>query len=147
QAGEARQQGPDRFRRWPQFAGLGYPALGIVGVALFAPGDREAVALAAVHHERNSLGGLAEGDRQAAGRQRIERAGVAGALGLEQALEHGNRVRRGHADRLVENDPAVDVALVATRLVVLARLLGVTWIVVAGAALAVATFVVATRLI
>src|SRR2546423_1992685 len=147
QAGETRQQCPDRVGGRPQFAGLGHPAFGIVGVALLAPGNREAVALAAVHHEGNRLGGFAERDRQAAGCQWIERAGVAGALGLEQALEHGNRVRRSHADRLVENDPAVDVALVATRLVVLARLLGVTGIVVAGAALAGATFVVAPRLL
>src|SRR5207248_9983675 len=132
-AGEARQQGPDRFRRRPQFAGLRYPAFGIVGVALLAPGDREAVALAAIHHERNRLGRFAERDRQAAGRQRIERAGVAGALGLEQALEHGNRVRRSHADRLVENHPAMDGALVATRLVVLARLRVVARIGVAAA--------------
>ncbi len=78
---------------------------------------------------------------------------MARALGLEQALEHGNRVGRSHADRLVENHPAMNVALVATRLVVLARLLGVARIVVAaaliivaGAALAVAgaTFVVAS---
>src|SRR6185295_19048200 len=123
-------------------------------VALLAPGDREAVALAAVHHEGNRLGGFAERNRQAAGGERIERAGMAGALGLEQALEHGDRVRRGHADRLVEHHPAMNVALVAPRLVVLARLLSVAWIVVAAAlivvagvalAIAGATFVVAAR--
>src|SRR3954470_10570284 len=154
QAGELRQQRPDRVGRRPERARLGYPALGIVGVALLAPGDREAVALAAVHHKGNRLGGLAERDRQAAGRQRIERAGVAGALGLKQALEHGHRMRRGHADRLVENHPAVDGALVAARLVVLARLLGVARIVVAAAlffagttfVVAGATIVVAARL-
>src|SRR6185436_18385257 len=113
-------------------AGLGRPPLGIVGVALLAPGDREAVALAAVHHEGNRLGGFAERNRQAAGCERIERAGVAGAFGLEQALEHGDRVRRGHADRLVENHPAMNVALVATRLIVLTGLLGVARIVVAA---------------
>src|SRR6185369_10784607 len=146
QAGELRQQRPDRVGRRPDLAGLDHPALGIVGIALLAPGYREAVALAAVHHEGNRLGGLAERDRQAAGCQRIERAGVARAFGLEQALEHSDRVRRGHADRLVENHPAVHVALVATRLVVLARLLFMARIVVAaalaviaGAALAVAS--------
>ena len=84
---------------------------------------REAIALAAVHHERDGLGGFADRDRQAAGGERIERAGVAGALGLEQPLHDRDRVGRGHADRLVEHDPAMDVALVAARLVVLARLL------------------------
>src|SRR6185369_62467 len=149
-AGELRQQRPDRVGRRPDLAGLDHPALGIVGIALLAPGHREAVALAAVHHEGNRLGGLAERDRQAAGCQRIERAGMSGAPGLEQPLEHGNRVRRGHADRLVENHPAVDVALVASRLIVLARLLGVTRIVVAAAFasfVAGATLVVATQLI
>ena len=68
----------------------------------------------------------------------------------ERRVDDGNRVRRGHADRLVENDPAVDVALVASRLIVLARLLGVTRIVVAAAFasfVAGATLVVATQLI
>ena len=63
----------------PLRAGGDDPALGVVGVALLAPADREAVALAAVHHERNGLGRLAERDRQAAGGQRIERAGMSGA--------------------------------------------------------------------
>ena len=69
------------------------------------------VGLAAVHHERNGLGRFAERDRQEPGGQRIERAGMAGALGLEQALDHAHRVGRGHAHRLVENAPAVNVAL------------------------------------
>ena len=40
----------------------------------------EDVGLAAVHHERHGLGRLAERDRQTAGGERIERAGMAGAL-------------------------------------------------------------------
>ena len=71
------------------------------------------IGLAAVDHERHGLGRLAERDRQAAGGERIERAGVAGALRREQPLDDRDRVRRGHADRLVEHDPAVHVALVA----------------------------------
>ena len=86
-AGKLRQQRRDRRRgrggcRWSARA-----ALGIVGVALLAPAHGEAIALAAVHHEGDGLGGLAERDRQAAGGQRIERAGVAGALGREQPLD------------------------------------------------------------
>ena len=99
---------------------LGDLALGVVGVALLAPGDRKAVALAAVHHERNRLGGLAQRDRQAAGGQRIERAGMSRAFCGKQPLHHRNRMGRGHADRLVENDPAMDVALVAAGLLALA---------------------------
>ena len=91
-------------------------ALGVVGVALLAPAHGELVELAAVHDERNGLGRFAERDRQAAGSERIERAGVAGALGREQALDDADRMGRGHADRLVEHEPAVHVALVALEL-------------------------------
>src|SRR5215210_3608561 len=65
QAREPRQQGSDRLGRGSDLTGLDDPALGIVGVALLPPAYREAVALAAVHHKRNRLGGLAECDRQA----------------------------------------------------------------------------------
>src|SRR5260221_1735036 len=123
QAGEPRQQLGDRLRGGPQLAGFDDPALGIVGIAFLAPGNRKAVALAAIHSEGNGFGGFAQRDRQAAGGERVERAGVAGALGLEQPLHDRDRMRRGHADRLVEHDPAMDVALVAARLVVRARLL------------------------
>ena len=88
-------------------------ALGVVGVALFTPAHREAIELATVHHEGDGLGRFAERDRQSAGGERIERAGMARALGLEQALHDAHSVRRRHADRLVENDPAVHVVLVA----------------------------------
>ncbi len=106
----------------PDIAGPGDPALGIVGIALLAPAHRKAIALAPVHHERNGFGGLAQGDRQPAGGERIKRAGVACAFGLEQPLHDGDRMGRGHADRFVEHDPAMDVALVAARLAILARL-------------------------
>jgi len=94
-------------------ARLGDAALGVVGVALLAPAHGEAVALAAVHDEGDGLGGLAKSNGQGAGGQRIEGAGVAGALGVEQPLHHRDRVGRGHADRLVEHHPAVDVAALA----------------------------------
>src|SRR5438045_9463115 len=51
------------------------------------------------------------------------------ALGLEQTFDDRDRMRRRHADRLVEHDPAMDVALVATRLVVLPRRPGLARIV------------------
>ena len=76
----------------------------------------EAVDLAAVHDERNGLGRFAERNRQAAGGERVERAGVPRALAREQPLDGADGLRRGHADRLVEHDPAVDVALVAAEL-------------------------------
>src|SRR6185312_2297113 len=71
-AGKLRQQGHNGLGGWPEVASPDHPALDIVGIALLAPADREAVALAAVHDEWNRLGGLAQRDRQAAGRKRIE---------------------------------------------------------------------------
>src|ERR1700733_5614847 len=82
-AGKSREQLPNRCRGGPAVAGLGNATLGIVGIPFLAPADRKAIALAAVHHERNGLGGFAERDRQAAGGERIERAGVARSLGPE----------------------------------------------------------------
>ena len=79
-AGEARQQRRDRGRGRAGFARVRHAAFGIVGVALLAPAHGEDVDLAPVHHERHGLGRFAERDRQAAGGERIERAGVAGAL-------------------------------------------------------------------
>src|ERR1700732_4437634 len=121
--GEPRQQRRNRLRRGLDLAGPGDTALGVVGIAFLAPGDRKAIALAAIHHERNGLGGFSERDRQSTRGERIERARVARALGLEQPLHDRDRMGRGHADWFVEDDPAVDVALVASRLVVGARLL------------------------
>ncbi len=102
--------GSNRGRVGPAFAGRHDPAFGVVGVALLAPAHGEAIGFAAVDHERHGLGRFAERDRQAARSQRIERAGVAGAFCREQALDDRDRVGRGHADRLVEHDPAMHVA-------------------------------------
>src|SRR5262249_32958402 len=117
---------------WPGGAGLDHLALTVVGLALLAPTHHEAVALAAVHHERDGLGGFAKRNRQAARGERIERAGVPGALGWKQAFHRRRRLPRGHADRLVEHDPAMDVALVAARLIVGPPLLACARIVVAS---------------
>ena len=91
-------------------------ALGVVGVGLDAPLDRETVGLHAVLHDRHGLGRLAEGDRQHAGGERVERAGVARLLGVEQVLEPPDRLRRGDADGLVEIDPAVDLGALGAAL-------------------------------
>src|SRR6516165_5933376 len=58
-AGELREQGTDRTRQRPGIAGLDHAALAVVGITLLTPTHHEAVALAAVHHERNGLGGFA----------------------------------------------------------------------------------------
>src|SRR5205085_12063338 len=103
----------DRIRGWPGLVGSNDLAFGIVGIALLAPAHREAVALAPVHHERDCLGRLSERERQATRGERIERARVARTLGREQALDYCDRMGRGHADRFVEDHPAVHVALFA----------------------------------
>ena len=82
---------------------------GVVGRAFLAPAHAEAISLGAVLHDRHGLGRLAESDRQHAGRERIERAGVARLLGVEQELEPPDGLGRGDAGRLVEIDPAVDL--------------------------------------
>src|SRR5262245_28190652 len=66
QPGEAGQQRRNRLRRRAELTGFDDLALGVVGVALLAPAHRETVALAAVHHEGDGLGGFAERNRQAA---------------------------------------------------------------------------------
>src|SRR5438874_9364097 len=53
-ADELRQQVLDGLDTGPDFAGFDNPALGIVGVAFLAPGDREAIALAAVQDRKST---------------------------------------------------------------------------------------------
>ena len=50
--------------------------------------------------------GLAEGDRQRTRGERIERAGMARLLCIEEALDRRHGRRRGLADALVEAEPA-----------------------------------------
>ncbi len=109
-------QGADGLRARALGAGRGGAALGVVGVAFLAPSHREAVDLAPLHDERDGLGRLAERDREQARRERVERAGVAGALGLEYTLHHAHRMGGRHAHGLVEHEPAVHVALLALAL-------------------------------
>ena len=99
----------DRRARGRCVAGAHDLALGVVGVGLGAPAHREAVGLGAVDHERHGLGRLAEGDRQDAGGQRIERAGMARLLRVEEPLDRADApASRSCPRRLVEDQPAVD---------------------------------------
>ena len=59
------------------------------------PSDGEAIDLAAVLDEGDGLGRFAERDRQAAGGERVERAGMAGAWPRTAASPTRDRVRRG----------------------------------------------------
>ncbi|KAI95994.1 hypothetical protein T281_02355 [Rhodomicrobium udaipurense JA643] len=91
-------------------------AFRVVGVGLDAPADGEVVGLLAIDHMRDRLRRLAERDGQYAGRQRIERAGMAHLPRVEQAFQARQRLIRRQPLRLVENEPAVNlVALVAAR--------------------------------
>ena len=65
------------------------------------------VALVGVEQELRELGGLAEGERQQAGGDGIEAAGMAGLAGIQQALGNLQRRVRGHASRLVEQQHAI----------------------------------------
>ena len=81
---EARQQRLDGGRVRGSGRSAHHLALGVVGVGLLAPRDREDVGFAAVHDERDGLGRLAQRDRQDAGGQRIEGARMAGLLGRKR---------------------------------------------------------------
>src|SRR5204863_6091664 len=75
--------------------------------------DGEVVRLGRVEHADNDLGRFAERDHQHPARQRIERPAMAdlglGLTGLaQQALDRAYRRGRAHAERLVEDDPAVE---------------------------------------
>ena len=107
-AGEARQQRLDGLARRAHVAGGDDLALGVVGVGGRAPAHGEAVVLGAVDGVGHGLGRLAQRDRQDAGRQRVERAGVAGLARIEEPAHGADRLRRRHADRLVQHQPAVD---------------------------------------
>ena len=84
-------------------------AFGIVGGRGDPQPDDGPVGLVTVERRRGELAGLAEQHRQQAARERIEGPAVAGLVGLEQPprLLHG-RVRR-QAERLVEQQQAVDL--------------------------------------
>ncbi len=66
------------------------------------------VALIGIQQILGKLGRLAEAQRQHAGGQRIEAAGVAGLLGIEQPAHFLQRGVGAEALRLVENQDAAD---------------------------------------
>ncbi len=95
--------------RWPFGGSRNNAAFGVIRVAFFAPADSEAVDLSPFHDERNGLGCLAERNRQDSGRQWIKGAGVTGALGVEESLDHADGMRGGHPNRLVQDEPTMHV--------------------------------------
>src|SRR5262245_920814 len=115
-AGELREDRADVVDGGPCSAGGINAPLGVVGVALLAPAHGELIDLASIHHERDGLGRFPERDREQTRSERVERAGMAGALGAVEPLRHAHRMGRGHADRLVEHQPAVHIAFLALAL-------------------------------
>ena len=69
--------------------------------------QRRAVGLVGIQADLRELGRGAEAQRQQAGGQRVERAGVAGLLGAVQPLGLLQRVVARQAQRLVEQQHAV----------------------------------------
>jgi hypothetical protein len=92
EAGVGRQKRMHCLRRGPFLAYGNGATLSVVGIALFAPTYGETIELAPVHHERNSLGGFAERDRQRTGSERVERTGMTTALCEEQPLHDADCV-------------------------------------------------------
>ncbi|MNY14299.1 hypothetical protein D3C86_1474690 [compost metagenome] len=115
-ADEGRQRRLHRLDRGPHVGPGDNLALAVDAVGGDAPVDGEAIDLLGVHHEGHGLGRLAQGNRQNARGQRVQRPGVTGLLGVEQAADLGHRLGRAHLIGLVEADPAVDdLALLAAR--------------------------------
>ncbi|MNC71548.1 hypothetical protein D3C75_1224910 [compost metagenome] len=67
------------------------------------------VALVGIEHVLRELGGLTEAQRQDAGRQWIEAAGVTGLFGIEQPAYLLQGGIGGKTQWLVEQDDATDV--------------------------------------
>ena len=67
----------------------------------------KSIRLAAVHHVGNGLGGLAQRDRQHAGRQRIERAAMPDLLRAGEAPDRADHLGRSRSLALVDDQPAV----------------------------------------
>jgi len=91
-------------------------AFGVATVGLHAQLYHRLVSLVGVEQHLRELGRLAEGERQQTGRHRVERTGVTGLGGVEQAARCLQRPVRAHPLRLVEqqyavDDPAQDLAL------------------------------------
>ncbi len=78
----------------------------IIGRGLAAKSHHHLIAFAGVLHIGNGFGRLAQGNRQYAAGQRVERAGVTGFLRVKQAADFADGLRRAHFQRLVKIDPA-----------------------------------------
>jgi hypothetical protein len=101
-------------------------ALGIVGVGDLAQPGHGVVGLGRAQQAAGDLGRLAEAQRQQAGGQRVERAGVAALLRAEQMPGPLQRLVGAHPARLVQQQDAVDASELGARALraLAARLVG-----------------------
>ena len=109
---EARQYGGNRRRAGPHIGRRGHRPFGIVGRRRGPPRHGELIPLGRIEHPACQLRRLAQGNRQHARRQRIERAAMAdldlGVARLPQdALDRRDAARAAEPARFVEDDPAV----------------------------------------
>ena len=94
--------------------GGGDLAVGVVGVAGLTEAESETIQLGAVHDVGDGFGRRSERDGEDAGGERVERAAMAGFLGVEGSADAVDHVRAGQSGRLVDDQPAVERT--ATRL-------------------------------
>ena len=110
-AGQSRQRGIDRGdvqrRHRPLAQQL---AFGIVGIGHLPQPRHRVVGLARTQQAAGDLGRFAEAQRQQAGGQRIEAAGVATLLRAEQVPRPLQRLVGARPARLVEQQDAVELA-------------------------------------
>jgi len=83
--------------------------LGIAGIRRHAQPDLRPVFLDRIEAELRELGGLAEQQRQQARGERIERAGMACLVRVQQAFHRLQDRARARADRLVEQQYAIEL--------------------------------------
>ncbi|MNM98422.1 hypothetical protein D3C81_1109530 [compost metagenome] len=132
---KARQQRLQLFPTNGHFTLLEHLTLGIAGGGGDAQVHDRGIAFLGIQQVLGELGRLAEAQRQHAGRQRIEAAGMPGLLGIEQPAHLLQRGVGTEAVRLVEDQDAADRAadsfhlghallLACFRVVVLVTILG-----------------------
>jgi hypothetical protein len=95
---------------WPARAYSYSGAFRIAGRRALPQPHRRLIGLVRIEQILRKLGGLAEAQRQQPGRQRIERAGMAGLVGAQQPLGADQRIVRRQPERLVEQQHAMHVA-------------------------------------
>ena len=116
QAGKMRQCRVNRSRIGAHVTGFLNLAFRIIGRGLAAKSHHHLIAFAGVLHIGNGFGRIAQGNRQYAAGQRVERAGVTDFLRVKQAADFADGLRRAHFQRLVKIDPARQGAAFATHL-------------------------------